>query len=82
MPGDGPEAYLERHFRPEELAEQWGYSVDTIRRLFANEPGVLKLFRQRAGRRPYSTIRIPASVACRVHEKLAVANVVKKLYNT
>ena len=72
MPGGGLEAYLERHFNPAELAKQWGYSLDTIRRVFANEPGVVKLLRQRPGKRPYTTIRIPASVAARVHERLSL----------
>lgn len=72
MPGDGSEAYLERHFKPEELAEQWGYSVDSIRRLFANEPGVVRLSRHRPGKRAYCSLRVPAAVAARVHAKLSL----------
>jgi hypothetical protein len=32
---------FERHFSPAEIAELWGLSVDCIRGIFENEPGVL-----------------------------------------
>jgi hypothetical protein len=61
---------FERHFSPEELGQQWGLSGDTIRRMFEHEPGVLVI--QRAGKRSrrYRTMRIPESVALRVHRRL------------
>ena len=64
-------AVEEKHFTPEALAQSWGLSADTIRRLFENEPGVLVIERQRnrAARR-YRTLRIPESVAARVHRRL------------
>ncbi len=34
-----------KHFSPAELAEAWGLSLETIRKLFRNEPGVLKIGR-------------------------------------
>jgi hypothetical protein len=61
----------EKHFSVIELAELWGLAPDTIRPLFANRPGVLKIVRPESRRkRVYSTLRIPASVAERVHAEL------------
>lgn len=62
--------YLERHFSVEELAELWGMSEDFVRRLFLHEPGVVVFYKQRPGRRVYRTIRIPESVALRVHRRM------------
>jgi hypothetical protein len=64
-------AYCERHYSPAELAELWNLSVDTLRRLFVNEPGVLQISSPRRGRRNYATMRIPETVAERVHRKLS-----------
>ena len=33
----------EQHFTPAQIAKQWGISVHTVRRLFADIPGVLKI---------------------------------------
>jgi len=41
-------AYCERHYSPAELAELWNLSVDTLRRLFVNEPGVLQISNPKA----------------------------------
>jgi hypothetical protein len=64
---------LERHYTPQELGELWGFDQTTIRRLFVDEPGVLKIGKQarRDGKRSYVSVRIPASVAQRVHERKA-----------
>lgn len=64
----------ERHYSPKELAH-WGLSESKIRRLFENEPGVLRLGEpsRRVGRklkRSYFTMRIPETVALRVHRRL------------
>jgi DeoR/GlpR family transcriptional regulator of sugar metabolism len=72
---DHHEVFEEKHYTPAELAELWGVSDDTIRRVFADEPGVL-ILQSSGGRknvRPYKTIRIPASVAARVHQKYCTA---------
>jgi transcriptional regulator GlxA family with amidase domain len=61
---------FERHYSVEELAELWNMSPDFVRRLFANEPGVVVFHRQRPGRRAYRTLRIPETVAVRVRERL------------
>jgi hypothetical protein len=43
---------------------------DTVRRLFANEPGVLVICFPRRGHRVYRTLRIPESVFARVLTRL------------
>ncbi len=63
-------AALEKHYRVRELAKLWGFSDNTIIRLFATEPGVIRL-ESGAGRRKYATLSIPESVALRVHERLS-----------
>lgn len=65
----------EHHFHPADLAKLWGLSPSKIRRMFENEPGVMLVGSPsrrvgRALRRSYFTMRIPASVAERVHQKL------------
>jgi hypothetical protein len=59
-----------KHFRVKELAELWGFCDNTIIRLFADEPGVLRLERVTA-KRVYTTLSIPESVAFLVHERLS-----------
>lgn len=49
---------VERHVSPQELAKQLGVSVDSIRRAFASEPGVIRIG---AGAR--KRLRIPERVA-------------------
>lgn len=61
---------FEQHFSVEELAELWKISDDFVRRLFLKEPGVVVFWRQRPGRRVYRTLRIPESVALRVHRRM------------
>jgi DeoR/GlpR family transcriptional regulator of sugar metabolism len=67
-------AVAERHYRVDELAELWQLSPETIRRLFREEPGVIKigtgLVRYRR-RRPYLTLSIPESVALRVKGRVS-----------
>jgi hypothetical protein len=48
----------------------WGLSDDFVRRLFLHEPGVVIFHHRRPGRRVYRTLRIPESVAQRVHIRL------------
>ena len=64
------EAAFERHYSVEELTELWGMSDDFVRRLFLHEAGVIIFYRQQPGKRVYRTLRIPASVALRVHRRL------------
>jgi hypothetical protein len=66
--------YLEQHYLPEEVAEMWGVSANTIRRLFEDEPDVLFIDRpEKMHKRGYCTMRIPESVVARVHNRWAKA---------
>jgi len=51
-----------------QVAEMLGVSKDTVRRLFADEPGIIDLGRRETTRhkRRYRVLRIPASVLDRV----------------
>jgi hypothetical protein len=63
-------ASMERHYSVAQVAEQWGLSTDTVRRLFEHEPGVLVIEPVRgrmSRRRRYRTLRIPAAVVERIH---------------
>jgi len=61
---------LEEHYTPEKLGKLWGLSDDTIRTMFEGEPGVLVIDRpEKMHKRRYCSIRIPASVAERVHAR-------------
>ncbi len=62
-------AAFEKHYRVKELADLWGFCDNTIIKLFADEPGVLRLERLTA-KRKYLTLSIPESIALRVHERL------------
>lgn len=66
---------LEPHFSVQVLAEVWRLDESTIRRIFEEAPGVLRLAneRRRSGKREYVTLRIPASVAQREYLKRIVA---------
>jgi hypothetical protein len=62
----------EKHYTPAELAEMWGISAETVRVLFRDEPGVLKIGSSATKyKRGYKTLRIPESVAERVHTRLS-----------
>lgn len=63
----------EKHFDLSELAATWGLSVETIRKLFADDPRVGKMpsASGSAGRRRYCTLRIPSTVAARLHKRLS-----------
>ena len=67
------QAAIERHFSVSEVAAMWNLSVDAVRKLFRNEPGVLVVgVVQKCGKRRYRTLRIPESVVARVHHKLSL----------
>src|SRR5215467_3512745 len=61
---------FEKHYRVQELAGIWGLSPKTVTRLFADEPGVIRVANEAIGKRKYATLSIPESVASRVHERL------------
>ena len=66
---------LEPHYSVQVLAELWRLDESTIRRIFEDVPGVLKLGneKRRSGKREYYTLRIPASVAAREYERRLIA---------
>lgn len=70
---DSSAPFKEPHFSPSELAQLWGVSAEKIRIVFRKEPGVLRLPSGRAGngKRGYITMKIPESVAMRVHRRLS-----------
>ena len=64
----------EKHYEPNELAELWGVSAETIRNVFRNEPGVLRISSPNgklSKKRKYVLMRVPESVAERVHKRLS-----------
>jgi len=68
-------ASAERHYAPAEVAGIWGLSVDSVRRLFGYEPGVLVIDSGRlsANKRRYRTLRILQSVLDCVHRRMSSA---------
>ena len=73
QPAHGPDlaTAFERHYSVKELASFWNLSDRTIRRMFVGEPGVVEWGEsERKRKRAYKTLRIPESVARRVHRKL------------
>jgi hypothetical protein len=74
MPASNSPAF-EKHFSVQELAGIWEVNERTIRRMFAGEPGVVSWGRAESrSKRAYKTLRIPESVAQRVHRKLRRAS--------
>jgi hypothetical protein len=67
-------ARLEPHYTLAQVAEAWGVSTDTVRRMFEGEAGVLVIEPApgRYSRRRYRTLRIPASAVERVRRRMSV----------
>ena len=64
-------AALEKHFTVTEIAELWQFSPDTVRSLFRNRPGVLKVGTgETPHKRAYLSLRIPESILQQVHTEL------------
>ena len=57
-----------------DLAAMWSLSENTIRRMFENEPGVLKWGTTESRyKRRYTTLRVPETVVLRVHRQFRAA---------
>ena len=62
---------FEKHFSVQQVAKLWNWSDNTVRKLFKDEPGVIKIggpetrFKQK-----HWQLSIPESVLLRVHGKL------------
>ena len=54
----------EKHYSTTEVAELFGLSADTVRGIFSEVSGVLKIQQPRSNKRarPYVTLRIPSSI--------------------
>ena len=64
-------SFAERHYSVPELSALWNLGPDLVRKLFEREPGVMVIGDPAPrGKRPYRTLRIPESVALRVHRRL------------
>jgi hypothetical protein len=66
----------EQHFSPKDLASKWGVSEQTIRNLFEKESDVLRYGNPESSRsrRRYINVKIPQSVAERVHKRLSAVS--------
>lgn len=65
-------AAVEKHYNVQQVAKMWGYSEDTIRRLFRDEKGVLKIGSPETRfKRKRWQLSIPESVLIRVHQKMS-----------
>ena len=63
-------ALTERHYSVKEVGQMWALSQTAIRRMFRDEPGVLRFGKDKRGhQRAYVTLRIPSSVAERVYQR-------------
>ncbi len=63
---------FERLFTPKELADLWQLSVQSVRRLFQDRPGVLKIGDSNPrGKRGYTTLRIPGAIVAQVFRERA-----------
>lgn len=67
----GVKSVPEKKFAPAELAGQWGVSAETIRLIFRDEPGVFRFRQENSKHRKYVRMRIPESIAERVHRKFS-----------
>jgi hypothetical protein len=65
----------EQHYRVKQLAKMLAVSGPTARELFRNEPGVLKITKNRSRfgpiKRPYVSLLVPEHVVVRVKKRLS-----------
>lgn len=62
---------FQKHDSVIELSGLWGFSQKTTRRLFADEPGIIKIAHEETRqKRGYTSVRIPEYAAKRVHHRL------------
>jgi hypothetical protein len=62
---------FERHYTVQQIAEMWGYSPDTIRRLFKDEKGVLRIGSPETRfKRKRFQLSISESALARVYQRL------------
>jgi hypothetical protein len=61
---------FEQHHTVTEISTQWSVSDDTIRKLFSDETGVIKIGKPNRRKRKYFTLLVPESVLLRVYQRL------------
>lgn len=66
----------EQHYTVKQVAEDWGVSENTVRSLFSEEEGVLKITSPRASltksvRKAHTSLRISGSARERVYSRLS-----------
>jgi hypothetical protein len=62
---------LENHYTVAEVSKLWKLSEDTVRALFRDYPGVLKIAQPaRRFKRAYVSLRIPESIVQKRHAEL------------
>lgn len=66
-PSENTNPLEERHYTIAELAKMWNFSTEFVRQIVRGEPGVSEWVRQQPGRRRYSVLRVPQSVAERLY---------------
>ena len=64
------DTFAERHYTLAEIAAMWNISREKARRLFHDEPGVIRFHGTETSCRDYNTYRVPESVARRVRLRL------------
>jgi hypothetical protein len=64
------DTFAERHYTLAEIAAMWNISREKARRLFHDEPGVIRFRGTETSCREYNTYRVPESVARRVRLRL------------
>ena len=60
----------DRPYSVKELASIWSVSDDFVRRLFLHETGAVIFLKRRPANRVYRVLRVPESVARRVHRRM------------
>lgn len=63
-------AATEKHYTVREISELWGISDDSVRKIFAARPDVLKFSTPKIRKRKYVTLRVPESTLARVYNDL------------
>jgi hypothetical protein len=64
-------AEIEKHYRVKDLCRLLSLSDRSVRRLIADEPGVLELLtKSRRSKRPYRTVLVPESILKRLLTRL------------
>lgn len=62
---------FEKHYTVKDIGKMWHLSETVVRKLFRDEPGVIRIDApERRFKRGYCSLRIPESIAERVHARL------------